>query len=317
MMDRFVLDVPVVFCTFNRLECTKKVFEQIKAARPRKLYLVSDGARENVQGEAEKVNSVRKYLIGQVDWECEVCTDFANENMGCGKRISSGISKAFEKEDRLIILEDDCVVEQSFFRYCQELLEFYYDDERVSLISGFRSMAGSEELQNSYLFSAFAEVWGWATWKRVWDKYDYNIPLWERQKMTPYMRKVLNRKSRKAYAQVFENVHSNTLSSWAYPLQYQIFSEQTLAVIPNRSMVCNIGFGEEAAHTKEKPAGVVIDQACEMRFPLRHPDKVIRDKAYDKEFVNAQWPFDPVRAVKILLGMNPDVSIWEKLRKDA
>lgn len=138
---------------------------------------------------------------------------------------------------------------------------------------------------------------------------------WERQKMTPYMRKVLNRKSLKAYAHAFESVHSHTLSSWAYQLQYQIFSEETLAVIPNRSMVCNIGFGEESTHTKEKPAGVVIDQACEMKFPLRHPDKVIRDKAYDKEFVNAQWPFDPVRAVKILLGMNPDVSILKKLRK--
>lgn len=308
MKEQFELEVPVVFCTFNRLECTKKVFEQIKIAKPKKLYLVSDGARDNVPGEAEKVERVRNYLSEQIDWECEVFKNFAEKNLGCGKRMSSGISWAFKNEESLIILEDDCLVRQSFFRFCQEMLELYRDDERIGVISGYKSLE-SDNIEESYSFSGFTEIWGWATWKRVWDKYDYDISAWRKNKITPYMKTIMNKKAIANYKKSFESVYKHKLDTWDYQFQYQLMENKILTVIPNRSMVENVGFDNDATHTKEKPTDIIVDQSYEMEFPLKHPTQVVRDISYDKKYVEVQWPSDQIGPIKRMLGMKREKSI--------
>ena len=311
MEDQFILNVPIFFCTFNRLDCTKKVFEQIQKIKPKKLYLASDGPREDVQGEEEKVRSVREYLLQNINWECEVHNNFSEKNMGCGRRMSSGITWAFENEDRLIILEDDCLVDQSFFRFCQDMLELYYNDERIGSISGHRVLP-ELEMQDSYLFSAFFDCWGWATWKRVWEKYDFDIMSWPEKSVLKYMKKIMNRQAIKSFKNCFNGVHTHTLDSWAYQFGYLMFRNRTLVVIPEKSMVKNIGFGDNATHTKNQPVGIVIDRSYEMEFPLKHPSKVIRDKTFDKIYVKSQWKFNLIPEIKILLGMDPNKSIWEK-----
>ncbi|MBR1396888.1 MAG: hypothetical protein IJ563_05075 [Selenomonadaceae bacterium] len=134
-----------------------------------KLFIVADGPRANKPGEMEKVQQCRA-IKDMVDWECEVHTNFSDVNMGCKNRIVSGINWVFEQTEELIILEDNCVPDLSFFRFCQELLEKYRNDNRVLSIAG-SNHDEFEYFDESYAFSKFSSPWGWATWKRAWILY--------------------------------------------------------------------------------------------------------------------------------------------------
>ena len=278
-------DVPILFCTFNRLECAKKVFERIREVKPARLYLLSDGPRENVSGEGEKVNAVRKYLEEHIDWQCQVYKNYAEENMGCGKRMSSGISWAFEQEEKLIILEDDCLADLSFFRYCRELLDLYEKNENVMLIGGYNPL-GLLEGKDSFTFTSVIEIWGWATWKRAWQQYDYNISDWKARKISAEMQAVMDEKAIKHYSNLFDYLYEHeVVDIWDYQLQYLILQTGTLAIVPKRNLVRNIGFGTDATHTKTAPAGL-YNESHEMDFPLQIPACIKNNELYNKQILD-------------------------------
>ena len=278
-------DVPILFCTFNRLECAKKVFERIREVKPARLYLLSDGPRENVSGEGEKVNAVRKYLEEHIDWQCQVYKNYAEENMGCGKRMSSGISWAFEQEEKLIILEDDCLADLSFFRYCRELLDLYEKNENVMLIGGYNPL-GLLEGKDSFTFTSVIEIWGWATWKRAWQQYDYNISDWKARKISAEMQAVMDEKAIKHYSNLFDYLYEHeVVDIWDYQLQYLILQTGTLAIVPKRNLVRNIGFGMDATHTKTAPAGL-YNESHEMDFPLKIPACIKNNELYNKQILD-------------------------------
>lgn len=276
-------DVPILFCTFNRLECTKQVFERIREIKPTRLYLLSDGPRDNVSGEDKKVNAVRKYIEEHIDWECQVYKNYAHKNMGCGKRMSSGISWAFEQEEKLIILEDDCLVDLSFFRYCKELLELYKDDENIMLIGGYNSLGVFEET-DSFTFSPFIEIWGWATWKRAWQQYDYDILDWKEQGALPYMKKIMDDEAVKHFSRLFDYMYMHRIDTWDYQLQYLIFKNGALSIVPNKCLVKNIGFGPDATHTKEFP-DELCSEAYEMEFPMQIPSRIENNEKFNKQMI--------------------------------
>ena len=152
---------------FNRPDTTRQVFDAVRVAQPSTLYFAVDGSRPSKEGEKEKVQQVRD-IIKRVDWPCEVHTLFREENVGCGFGPAGAITWAFENEDRMIVLEDDCVPSQSFFRFCNEMLERYKDDTRINIVSGRSHWHGSKFFDKyDYLFTRYAHTWGWATWKRA------------------------------------------------------------------------------------------------------------------------------------------------------
>ena len=159
------LKTPVAFIIFNRPSLTQIVFNTIRQAKPKQLFVIADGAR--FPEEKEKCQQARD-IIRQVDWDCEVLANYSDVNLGCGKRISSGISWVFEHVEAAIILEDDCLPHLSFFRYCENLLDYYRDDERVMAIGGDNFQDGNKKTPYSYYFSKYPHVWGWATWRRAW-----------------------------------------------------------------------------------------------------------------------------------------------------
>jgi len=274
------INVPVLFCTFNRLECTKKIFERIREAKPTRLYLLSDGPRENVSGEEEKVVAIRKYLEEHIDWECQVFKNYAEKNMGCGRRMASGISWAFEEEEELIIVEDDCLPDLSFFRYCEELLKLYKEDERIMLIGGSNSV-GELDGEDSFIFTPYLENWGWATWKRTWEQYDYDIKDWRKRIVPSSMQAVMDDNAIKHYSWLFDLVYTHELDTWDYQLQYLIFQKGALTVVPRKCLVKNIGFGPDATHTKTVPVKLYSEDH-EISFPLRIPARIENNKAYNE-----------------------------------
>ncbi len=162
---------PVLFLVFNRPDSTRKVFDAIRSARPPKLYITADGPRPDRPAEAKLCSEVRA-IASAVDWPCEVKTLFRESNLGCKAGVSSGITWFFSHEDEGIILEDDVLPVPTFFNFCDEMLERYRDDARVSMISGCNLISNHFSPKQSYFFSRYNLIWGWATWRRAWQHYD-------------------------------------------------------------------------------------------------------------------------------------------------
>ena len=205
----YPLTTPVLFLVFNRPDTTEKVFEAIRQAKPQKLFVAADGPRGNRLGEKEKCEQVRK-IATTVDWDCEVKTLFREKNLGCKFAVSSAIDWFFKNVEEGIVLEDDCLPSQSFFWFCQELLERYRNDERVMLIGG--NNRGVDFLKNhSYFFSKYVQIWGWATWRRSWEKYDSKIRKWKlvKEQIGNY---IYSPKEVKLRIKQFDNVYNNKSS---------------------------------------------------------------------------------------------------------
>ncbi len=155
---------PVALIIFNRPDTTERVFAEIAKARPPKLFIIADGPREDRPGEAERCASARA-IVDRVDWNCEVQKNYSDVNLGCGARPATGISWVFDQVEEAIILEDDCIAHPTFFRFCDELLEKYRDDERIMHIAGNNFQFGNQRTSFSYFFSHHNICWGWASWR--------------------------------------------------------------------------------------------------------------------------------------------------------
>lgn len=295
------MTVPVIFIIFNRPDVTRQVFETIRAARPRKLLVIADGPRTNRPGEAEKCTATRAIIDG-VDWDCEVLRNFSETNMGCCLRISSGITWAFELVDKAIILEDDCVPSASFFPYCADLLDRYESDDRVMQVSGNNYLFGHAATADSYYFSRHPHVWGWATWRRAWAKYDLNMTRWpeirDRRLFDQYFPKTMERYY---WESIFQSVYDGNIESWAYRWVYSMWANSGLSIAPARNLVRNIGFSHtDATHTKGDSAYSSLG-AEELSLPLTHPATLLASS--DKDELEAR--IRPHRLNQYALALKP------------
>ena len=274
------LRTPVGFLIFNRPEATRKVFEAIRRARPARLFVVADGPRPDRPGEAERCKAARA-IIEMVDWPCEVETNFADRNLGCGLRVSSGLDWIFQKTEEAIILEDDCVPDQSFFPYCTELLERFRDDERVMVISGVNFQEKRGRTEYSYYYSRFAYMWGWASWRRAWAKYDFTMRLWPEIRDGKWLEDMFIKRGFASYwDQAFSKTFRKEIDTWDYQWIFACLVNSGLVVIPRVNLVSNIGFDADATHTNF--VSIFGDRrTMSLDFPLCHPPYVMHDLQTD------------------------------------
>jgi hypothetical protein len=267
------MKTPVLFIIFNRLDTTKQVFEEIRKAKPSKLYIASGGPRGNKPGEKEIVESVRKYVLNNIDWQCEVKTLFSDKNFGPKHAVSNAIKWFFESEETGIILEHDCLPSQSFFRFCEELLEYYKNDERIGMISGFNPF--SEEINNdsSFFFSKYNLCWGWASWRRVWKDYDVEMKLWGKDRKTKLIKEFANNKFlvEKYWYFLFDLFYFKVdEGSWDAQFSYLLFKNKMLSIVPSKNLIENIGYNSNfSVHCIDKaPEHIEKAKRKEIDFPL-------------------------------------------------
>lgn len=276
------LNAAVLFLVFNRLDTTKKVFEAIRQAKPPRLYIAADGARANKEGEDQKAQAVRDYILQNVDWKCEVKTLFREQNLGCKYAVSGAITWFFENEEQGIILEDDCLPSQSFFWYCEELLNKYKVDLRVWHISGDNFQNGLERSEGSYYFSKFIHIWGWASWANRWAKYDVEIKSY---KDFVDQNVVINlsesEQDKKYWQKIFEDVFNGKIDTLDYQWSYTVWVNSGLSILPNKNLISNIGFGPNATHTTDLDSQHSIIPRMNLSLPLLHPGFVIKDLTAD------------------------------------
>lgn len=283
----------VLFLIFNRPDTTKQVFEAIRQARPAKLFVAADGPRSNRPEESDACRQARA-VVNQVDWDCKVHTLFRENNLGCKAAVSSAISWFFDHVEEGIILEDDCLPDQSFFSFCRELLEKYRHDSRVMHIAGHNFQFGRPVGTGSYYFSQLCHIWGWASWRRVWASYDPDMrDLPEFSSQGAFDRVFRSQDMRTYYSFVFDQVYRGRINTWDHQLAYTILKNNGLCIIPNVNLVENIGF-TSGTHTSldqfsffKKLAvrnlyrKLMSNRKQAVNLPLVHPDFMVT--AYDAD----------------------------------
>lgn len=278
------IKTPVVFFIFKRPEQTFRVFQAIRQAKPARLYLVADGPRNDAEN---LVCRATRAIVENIDWACEVKQDFSETNLGVRNRIISGLDWVFEQEEHAIILEDDCLPHPSFFRYCEELLSYYNDDQRVMHISGDNFLQGRQASAESYYFSKYAHIWGWATWRRAWSLYH----TWDTYSPELDFRIFKTRSEREMWAGLLAEMRSQRMSyTWDYQWALVCITYKALCIMPKSNLVSNIGFGQDATHTKQVSWYANLPLAS-IEFPLMHPPKkqwnIKADQITAKYFFNA------------------------------
>lgn len=285
----YQVQAPVALILFNRPAVTARVFEAIAAARPSTLLVIGDGARPDRSGEAERVAAARA-VVERVDWPCEVVTNYSDTNLGCKARLSSGISWVFSQVPRCIILEDDCLPHETFFRFCDDLLDRYESDRRVFHINGVNFQGGHRASDDSYYFSRLCHVWGWASWANRWNAvYDARLSAWPRIRADGRLAEIVGGKRQAEFwGPILDRVHRGEIDTWDYQWAFATMLNGGLAITPHKNLVANVGFGADATHTtgESEFANVPVEA---MEFPLRHPPAVRADTRLDERFFRRFW----------------------------
>ena len=295
------LNTAVLFLVFNRLDTAKQVFEAIRQAKPPRLYIAADGARANKEGEAEKVQAVREFIMQNIDWECEVKTLFRDQNLGCKYAVSSAITWFFENEEQGIILEDDCLPSQSFFWFCEELLNRYKGDLRIWHISGDNFQKGMIRGKGSYYFSKFNHIWGWASWANRWKEYDVEIKSYKNFADQSGINDLSESEQEKKYwKSIFKDVSNGEIDTWDYQWTYTVWVNSGLSILPNKNLISNVGFGPEATHTTSLDSQHSKIPRQDLNFPLLHPSFII--KRFDADNYTTKRTFS--RGNILVRGLN-------------
>jgi len=270
---------PVLLVAFNRPEETARVIARLREVKPKKIYFAVDGAREGRAKEVALVEQTQK-LVQEFDWNCEVNTAFQTVNLGCGLGVSTAVSWALENEESIIVLEDDVLPDLSFFPFCTELLERFKDDDRVFAVSGSNHVPSKFVVgTDSYRFTPTTEVWGWAVWRRTWEKYEFDIKNWRNEITFSELRKQLGGSwlATILWRKLFDLVAQNKIDTWDYQLAFASLKSKSLVATSNVNLTENLGFGPGATHTQRIPK--YIRPTIEIEFPLRHPHVELDDIA--------------------------------------
>jgi len=280
-----MFETPVALVIFRRPALTERVLGVLSTIRPRKLLVIADGPRADRPEEAELCAATRA-VIDRVDWDCEVLKNYSDVNLGCGRRPATGFDWVFEQVEEAIILEDDCIPEQSFFLFCEMLLARYREDERVMHIGGSTYRTKEVSVPHSYYFSRFSGCWGWASWRRAWKLYDFSLSLWPAMQSSGWLKAHLNNEVAYAYwAGKFQAAYERRpgLTYWDYQWEFACWANSGLAIVPRQNLISNVGHGEDATHTFHNP---LLDAPRQpMTFPLLHPPSVLANWRVDREFL--------------------------------
>lgn len=264
-----MLQTPVVIIIYKRIDNLEEICSTLRKVKPKNILIISDGAK--IKSDIHLINEVRSKLESLIDWKCNIHKNYAATNLGLKERFSSGISWVFSIVDRAIFIEDDCIPDPTFFRFCDELLEKYKDDKRIMTISGNNFQYGKNPITESYYFSRYPHIWGWATWKRALKHYDPDLNDWPTRRKTNWLHDVThNFVSSKYWQYIFDKVYEGKINTWDYQLTYACFANNGLNIIPSHNLVTNVGYDNSATNTKVR-SRAMGQLSTPIDFPLVHP----------------------------------------------
>jgi hypothetical protein len=288
-MVRPALDVPLLMTAFNRPEKTQRVFEAVRAVAPRRLYVAADGPRADVASDSDRCKRTRM-VLENIDWPCEVQRLYQTGNLGCKRGVGTAIDWFFANEESGIILEDDCLPAPDFFPFCAELIERYRDTPEVMMIGGHNPLGLWDGSAASYVFSRTAPIWGWATWRRAWARYDPAMTRWREPEARALVRSTMPPTEYRITSQRFDRVYEGRLDSWGFGWAFAILVNRGLSVMPARNLVSNIGFDSEATHTRRPSLHEGALDTHQLESPLQHPPSTAPDDRFERALYRHRFP---------------------------
>jgi hypothetical protein len=330
----------ILFLIYNRPELTARVFEVIRQAQPKRLFIAGDGAKN--EADQIKVGQARQ-IVDKVDWECEVHTLFRQENLGCGKAVVEAITWFFRQVEYGIILEDDCLVDSTFFRFCEEMLVRCADNEQIMLISAMSFLTsplpqkreafpltslqktrnntsfGGGGLSEHYYFSQFAQIWGWASWRRAWAKLDFDMKGFDSFVQTNQIQRIapLSKEEQKFWVQYLKDYKERNPNLWATRWWFSVWQARGLSVTPYNNLVSNIGFGENSTNTAHSQSWYANLPTQPLSYPLQHPNLI--EPNYQADHLTYRIFFNPrektIITLKNWLSQYLPVSLRRILKK--
>ena len=247
---------PIVLFVFNRPDLTSKVMDAIRSVRPKQLFVVADAPRTSSGDSSEAALCSESLSIATaIDWDCELHVEVASHNLGCGKRISSGLNWVFSQVDRAVVLEDDILPLPSFFNFCESMLSRYSSDLRVMHVNGSNFQGGKQYSPASFYFSRYVHGWGWATWKRAWQHYSFDLERYKSLCLDDSLFKVCSSDAERYYwRDIFKKMNAAVpeVDTWDYQWLFSCWAQGGLAITPEVNLVRNIGFAHpQATHTTQ------------------------------------------------------------------
>ncbi len=285
------MNSPILLMTYRRPNNTKLILQLLKKYKQKNIIVFNDGLKNKEHSlEHKKTRQVISRFKGLKKLEII----FPKKNLTQKNNLPFALKKVFKKYNRVIILEDDCIPNRSFFKFCNLLLEKYKDDNRISQISGnnFLNFKKYKRRNNdSYFFSNFTSSWGWATWRNRWKGvYDKEIYLWPIIKKEMWLKDIFNnKKSYDFWTKAFDRRFRNLDDDWDRPWTLANLINNRLNIFPNKNLINNIGDDTAALHSNPKKWNNL--KLENMKFPLIHP-KIIRcDTIVDNFLTNEGFSF--------------------------
>lgn len=286
MPNSSAIQTPVLLILFNRFDTALQVIAQLRLAKVQRIYLFSDGPRTNRASESAILNEVQEKILAQIDWPCEIITRFEPKNEGPRLAIGKAITWFFEHEEEGIVLEHDCVPNQSFFHFCQELLTHYRHDERIMHISGDNFQFGNWRGDGSYYFSKLNHIWGFATWRRAWKQYDVAMKAYpEFREKGKVNTQIDFARGQKIWTDTFDKTFSGALQTWDYQWTFAMWLKDGFAILPNKNLVSNVGFDALALNTTNPNHRLANMETFDIK-DIAHPSVVEIDAKADKYSIN-------------------------------
>ena len=278
---------PILIIAWKRPKKTEELINKIKQINPDNLYIACDGPKNKNSLEDNKVNKTKELLLGSFEEIRQKKYFFSDNNQGCKIGVSNAINWFFENEKEGIILEDDCIPNLEFFSFCQEMLETYRHDERIWSITGHNQQNKIQRGSGTYYFSKYPRSWGWATWRRSWEKYDRDIKDWPNIKSKGILKNQLNNQREiNFWEKILDNIyHYSSPNTWDYQWTLTSFLNSGLTIVPNKNLIKNIGFDEEATHTffgEQNNFVKTYQEKNNSIFPTIHPDYFVINKEADE-----------------------------------
>ena len=296
------MDAPLLLIAWRRPHTLRQVIDAIRPVAPTRLFVACDGPNPERPGEAEKVAATRAVIEHEIDWPCQIERLYSDVNQGCRLGVSRAITWFFEQVEEGIILEDDCVPHPGFFHYCTTLLERYRHDTRVWCISGNNFQNGQWRGDGSYYFSRYNHCWGWASWRGCWQRYDADLCQWPALRDSGLLDTIFEDPLECNYwCRIWQRLlEEGKPDSWAYRWTFTCMANGGLTALPNRNLVSNVGFGDDATHTTGAAINTAISEGVD---PTRHPSFLLRDAAADcytyVHVFGGKWQSFPLSMIRL------------------